>query len=288
MSLPETPSDTFITSATVVLGGDYWQGNFRFFDPCPVSKGAGHYFYVEVYEKTDKYKRTTEKVLCVPSPRPGPTGLEFTVDSKEPGEGTLVYQHALNAASHTVLVIEADSRVAVQEIPDAGSEEMITGLRNGWEYHFVVIAEGLSQQYTADAITSRVTWLGEDLYTGARPSASAPTRMHILCQVDDAEVMALLADCDDPNVSTELTAPTGVTASGGSGTVSVSWTDGANAASHMVLLLNTDFSLVAGSVQANATSPETISVAAGTYIVVVLSIDSDSEFEYDSDTVTVN
>ena len=87
---------------------------------------------------------------------------------------------------------------------------------------------------------------------------------------------------------TALTAPTGVTASGGSGTVSVSWTDGANAASHMVLLLNTDFSLVAGSVQANATSPETISVAAGTYIVVVLSIDSDSEFEYDSDTVTVN
>ena len=180
------------------IGGKYWQGNFRFFDPCTVEEGEGHYFYVEVYEKTDKYKRTTEKVLCVPSPRPGPTGLEFTVDSQEPGEGTLEYQHALNAASHTVLVIEADSRVAVQEIPDADSEEMITGLRNGWEYHFVVIAEGLSQQYTADAITSRVTWLGEDLYTGARPSTPAPTGMHILCQTD---LMALLADCDDPNAA---------------------------------------------------------------------------------------
>ena len=100
-----------------------------------------------------------------------------------------------------MLVIEADSRVAVQEIPDADSEVMITGLRNGWEYHFVVIATGLSQQYTADAITSRVTWLGEDLYTGARPSASAPTRMHILCQTGNVDAMALLADCDDPNAA---------------------------------------------------------------------------------------
>ena len=49
------------------IGGMYWQGNFRFFNPCPIEEGEGHYFYVEVYEKSDKYKRTYEKVVCVPS-----------------------------------------------------------------------------------------------------------------------------------------------------------------------------------------------------------------------------
>jgi hypothetical protein len=91
-----------------------------------------------------------------------------------------------------------------------------------------------------------------------------------------------------PAAATDLGEPAITSATGGTGSVTVAWTDGDNAASHMVLLLNTDFSLVAGSVKANATSPETISVASGTYIVVVLSLDADSEFEYDSDTVTVN
>ena len=89
-------------------------------------------------------------------------------------------------------------------------------------------------------------------------------------------------------VDTTLGEPTITSATGGTGSVTVAWTDGANAMSHMVLLLNTDFSLVAGSVVANATSPQTISVASGTYILVVLALDADAEFEYDSDFVTVN
>ena len=89
-------------------------------------------------------------------------------------------------------------------------------------------------------------------------------------------------------VDTTLGEPTITSATGGTGSVTVAWTDGANAMSHMVLLLNTDFSLVADSVVANATSPQTISVASGTYIVVVLALDADAEFEYDSDFVTVN
>ena len=88
--------------------------------------------------------------------------------------------------------------------------------------------------------------------------------------------------------ATDLGEPAITSVTGGTGSVTVAWTDGDNAASHMVLLLNTDFSLVAGSVKANATSPETISVASGSYIVIVLSLDADSEFEYDFDTVTVN
>jgi hypothetical protein len=89
-------------------------------------------------------------------------------------------------------------------------------------------------------------------------------------------------------VDTTLGEPTITSATGGTGSVTVAWTDGANAMSHMVLLLNTDFSLVADSVVANATSPQTISVDSGTYILVVLALDADAEFEYDTDTVTVN
>ena len=65
---------------------DYNQGAFRFFNPCPE---VGHHFYVQVYEATGKYLRTTEKVVCVDSPRPGPTGLQVTLDSQEVGEGEL-------------------------------------------------------------------------------------------------------------------------------------------------------------------------------------------------------
>jgi hypothetical protein len=89
-------------------------------------------------------------------------------------------------------------------------------------------------------------------------------------------------------VPPELTDPAITSATGGTGSVTVAWTNGENAASHMVLLLNTDFSLVANSTMPNATSPQTISVSSGTYIVVVLSLDADSEFEYDFDIVTVN
>ena len=79
------------------LAGDYHQGTFRFFNPCPRELGEDHHFYVEVYESEGKYLKTTEKVMCATSPRPGPTGLEFTIDSQEVGEGELTYRHARNA-----------------------------------------------------------------------------------------------------------------------------------------------------------------------------------------------
>ena len=182
--------------------GTYNQGAFRFMNPCP---SVGHHFYVEVYEPTGKYLRTTEKVVCVPSPKPGPAGLVFEIDSQKPGEGVLSFEPARNAVSHTVLLIDASNRNIVEAVEDAVSpvmfnEEDNVKLNNGWTYHIVVIAEGVNDQYTADAVLDYgVSWLNEDDVPLSTDPSDDPTRMHPLCQVDDAAITALLADCDaDP------------------------------------------------------------------------------------------
>ena len=180
------------------VAGSYYQGAFRFFNPCP---SEDHHFYVEVYESEGKYLKTTEKVLCVVSPRPGPAGLVFEIDSQKPGEGVLRFEPARNAVSHTVLLIDASNRNIVEEVEDAVSPMMFNEeLNNGWTYHIVVIAAGVNDQYTADAVLDYgVSWLNEaDVPLSTDPSGD-PTRMHTLCQVDDADITALLADCDaDP------------------------------------------------------------------------------------------
>ena len=131
--------------------------------------------------------------------------------------------------------------------------------------------------------------------TGLREDTE--TRMYQVCseatgittpECVDMEVTYELHPPMHDAVPPELTEPAITSATGVTGSVTVAWTNGENAASHMVLLLNTDFSLVANSTMPNATSPQTISVASGTYIVVVLSLDADSEFEYDFHFVTVN
>jgi hypothetical protein len=185
--------------------GTYNQGAFRFMDPCPY---VGHHFYVEVYEPTGKYLRTTEKIDCVRSPKPGPAGLVFEIDSQKPGEGVLRFEPARNAVSHTVLLIDASNRNIVEEVEDAVSPMMFNEeLNNGWTYHIVVIAEGVNDQYTADAVLSYgVSWLDEaDVPLSTDPSGD-PTRMHPLCQVDDADITALLADCDADPVNAAPTA----------------------------------------------------------------------------------
>ena len=193
-----TPGDPTLNSYLTGLADDYYQGMFRFFDPCPA---VGHHFYVEVYESEGKYLQTTEKVVCVPSPKPGPAGLVFEIDSQKPGEGVLSFEPARNAVSHTVLLIDASNRNIVEEEEDAVSpvmfnEEDNVKLNNGWTYHIVVIAKGVNDQYTADAVLSYgVSWLDEaDVPLSTDPSVD-PTRMHPLCQVDDAAITALLADC---------------------------------------------------------------------------------------------
>ena len=262
------------------VAGSYYQGAFRFFNPCP---SEDHHFYVEVYESEGKYLKTTEKVLCVVSPRPGPAGLVFEIDSQKPGEGVLRFDPARNAVSHTVLLIDASNRNIVEEVEDAVSPMMFNEeLNNGWTYHIVVIAAGVNDQYTADAVLDYgVSWLDEaDVPLSTDPSVD-PTRMHTLCQVDNADITALLADCDaDPVTSAMLSAPSGLmpsdaTTDSGTLLVKVDWTPGAGAVGHLVMLFTSDWQgtpLVEGTPTGNS---HTFSVDAGSYIAVVVAYDAD-------------
>ena len=262
------------------VAGNYYQGAFRFFNPCP---SEDHHFYVEVYESEGKYLKTTEKVLCVVSPRPGPAGLVFEIDSQKPGEGVLRFEPARNAVSHTVLLIDASNRNIVEEVEDAVSPMMFNEeLNNGWTYHIVVIAAGVNDQYTADAVLDYgVSWLDEaDVPLSTDPSGD-PTRMHTLCQVDNADITALLADCDaDPVTSAMLSAPSGLmpsdaTTDPGTLLVKVDWTPGAGAVGHLVMLFTSDWQgtpLVEGTPTGNS---HTFSVDAGSYIAVVVAYDAD-------------
>ena len=209
------------------IAGSYYQGAFRFFNPCPSEGGLGHHFYVEVYEKTGKYRKAVEKVMCEGPLRPGPTGLRFEVDSDVFGQGIASYNRAINSDSHTVLLVNAADRTIVAQRSNAGTAETFTNLNNGWEYHLIVIAENRNGTYNADAITARVRWIGQSPAPQSPIGSPAPTGNNILCQTGQYQVMKLLADCD-------LGMVTGLTAEAGAnpGTASLTWTAGANSTMH--------------------------------------------------------
>ena len=304
-----TPANSYLVGAASQMNDDgeyikdYNQGAFRFFNPCPE---VGHHFYVEVYEASGKYLQTTEKIVCVPSPKPGPTGLEFKIDSQVAGEGVLTFEPALNAVGHTVLLIDASNRNIVEGGSVTATASMFNadtglytitfnerdnvGLNNGWTYHIVVIAEGAANQFTADAVRDYgVSWLGEDDVALSTMPSAEPTRMHDLCMVENAEITALLSDCDtEPVPPAELGAPTNVMAvidetDPGLDDIVVTWMDGANADVHHVYLVPTDFGF-ANIRQERITSGMThtfMDVAPDTYIVAVQSTSPTSPgYEY--------
>ena len=91
----------------------------------------------------------------------------------------------------------------------------------------------------------------------------------------------------------ELTAPTNVMATvddsdPAAASVTVTWTDGENAAQHIVLLLDSDFAL-AQPVHAGQTDGMTTfqGVPAGSYTVVVVAIESASHYMYSHGMVSV-
>lgn len=287
---------------------DYNQGAFRFFNPCP---SVGHHFYVQVYESEGKYLETTEKVVCVPSPKPGPAGLVFEIDSQKAGEGRLSFEPALNAVGHTVLLIDASNRNIVESVvatepmfnADTGRYSVtFDNLNNGWTYHIVVIAEGAANQYTADAVKDYgVGWLGvADVPLSTTPSMT-PTRQHNLCKVDNAAITALLSDCDAaPMPPAELGAPTNVTATvddsdPGSVSVTIMWTDGANADRHIAVLFDSNWEFDTDHVAGHQTDGMVTfsNVPAGIYTAAVISIKDDvngnaEDIDFGVASVTVN
>lgn len=139
------PGDPTINAYLNGKADAYYQGSFRFFDPCPASAGAGHSFYVQVYEKTGKYLKTTEKVVCIAPPRIVPSALAVTTYSDHPGEARLTWSSALGATAHWVIVFEQATSAVVpgsmQKIDAPTEAADIRGLSENVNYVFAVAAE---------------------------------------------------------------------------------------------------------------------------------------------------
>ncbi len=199
------PGDTTMNAYLDGKAGNYNQGTFRVMDPCAsYNADDGLAFSVQVWNQNGTYLQTTERIRCVASPSPHPTGLIFTINSEVPGEGTLMFDEALNAISHDVLLIDASNGNIVTERDNAVSPVSFDNLNNGWTYHIVVVAEGRDNQYRARGVTDYgVRWIGQpDVALSADPPMTA-TGMHPLCQVEDADpniqrtLRALLSDCHE-------------------------------------------------------------------------------------------
>ena len=95
----------------------YYQGKFRFFDPCSM---VDDHFFVEVYEKYGKDIRELEngkeyeKVTCVPSLQPGANELQVSFDTADvtdanTGTAVVTWETIDDATVYTVAVIDTSN-----------------------------------------------------------------------------------------------------------------------------------------------------------------------------------
>ena len=160
------------TSWTQYLSGNvgtYYQGKFRFFDPCSM---VGDHFFVEVYEKYEKDIRelengkTYEKVTCVPSLQPGANELQVSFDTADvtdanTGTAVVTWEAIDDAAVYTVAVIDTTNAAmftihgtpAMVTVttgdPVANRTASFTGIVSGTRYIFAVYAEVTGGGYSA-------------------------------------------------------------------------------------------------------------------------------------------
>ena len=293
------PSDTTMNAYLHGKAGKYNQGTFRVMDPCASYNADGLAFSVQVWNQNGTYLETTEEIHCVASPSPHPTGLIFTINSEVPGEGTLMFDPALNAISHDVLLIDASNGNIVTERADAVSPVSFDNLNNGWTYHIVVVAEGRDNQFRARGVTDYgVRWIGQpDVALSMDPPMTA-TGAHPLCQVEDNDpaiqrtLRALLSDCHeyvapntDPMAVGSIAAQTVTAGRSVSVNVASNFSDADAGDSLTYTAMSSNMAVATTSVSG---SMVTISgVAAGSAIVTVTATDMHGAYAMQTISVTV-
>ena len=155
----ETTNDEGEVEQTLVgLPGTYYQGKFRIFTPCPT---VDHVFYVQVYDKDEKNLQTQERISCGVDPLQ-PSNLSVTTYNDLPGVADLRWRPVANADAHLVVVIDTAARTVVSTPASPNYQgTRITGLVNGKEYSFAVLAQrgqGASATYTVGLISQTMSW----------------------------------------------------------------------------------------------------------------------------------
>ena len=158
--------ETALTSTSWVqyLSGNartYYQGKFRFFDPCSM---VDDHFFVEVYEKYGKDIRelenakTYEKVTCVPPLQPGANELQVSFDTADvtdanTGTAVVTWETIDDATVYTVAVIDTSNSAmftihgtpAIVTVtagdPEANRTARFPDIVSGQRYIFAVYAE---------------------------------------------------------------------------------------------------------------------------------------------------
>lgn len=161
-------ADTSVAPHLAGKPGSYYQGKFRFFDPCPMVSNS---FQIEVYEKDNKRLMTTETVLCAAGPAVVPTALSVTTFSDREGEALLTwtpvsgtdYHHAIVMIGRPGQITEAvpGSYIRLETTPGQQMSHLITDLSENIEYTFAVVAESADAEdpYSDIAlITQEMEW----------------------------------------------------------------------------------------------------------------------------------
>ena len=137
------------------------------------------------------------------------------------------------------------------------------------------------------AMTMDVTGVSASL-SGLTPETAYSIRVHATNSVGDSDWTAAVTATTRATVppDTTLTAPTNVLANGTTtaGEIEVTWTAGANALGHVIVVLDNADNFAVETVETpTAGGQHTITgVPAGTYTVVVVSFKSTTDYEYDS------
>ena len=103
-----------------------------------------------------------------------------------------------------------------------------------------------------------------------------------------SNVALIPQDTSHMPVSTVPVAPSMVEATGGTGTVTVTWVDGENAIGHLVMLFTADFSSYEIAAEPVGNPHTFMAVAAGDYVAVVVAYDAADKYKFRVDAVTVN
>ena len=180
-------------------------------------------------------------------------------------------------------------------------DEAFTTAANLLNFEVMYVDQGAARNADTGCIANKaeepndiVEWSTENdtvTFTAREVEEDTTQRVQVKASLKDGEseacVQVRITVLAEP-VPTDVTAPTAIEATVVGNDVTITWMDGDNAVTHMVLLFDSDFAL-AKEAATNQTDGETtfMDVPAGTYYAVVVAIDAAGKYEYDRKSVEV-
>ena len=240
-------------------------------DYVDTGRDPGARYYYRVSTVNSRYTSTPTEARSAMTHRASnptpPGGLVAQADSsnaiklcwyeQNTGDPSVMLSEDLPILGYMITYVGADREMVLRDNTSS----------NRTEYRDAPVPPGTTRTYRVRALTlGNIEKTGDDLLATKYVEATATT------------------DAGPP--STELTTPTAVTATGGTGTLTVTWEDGENAVGHLVILL--DGAEIEAMEIAPADNSHTFTgLSPGVYTAVVVSYKSASDYGYAYDAGSV-